>query len=84
MSRQIRWTPRARKDLRKLDQPIQRRIVAAIERLAQNAEGDVRRLKDVRPPEWRLRVGDWRLRFRLDPAGTAIKVIRVLRRDKAY
>ncbi len=84
MSWGIEWTPRARKDLRKLDRQVAARVVAAVERLARTGEGDVLRLTAVEPAEYRLRVGDWRVRFRLDHDRQVLIILRVLRRDKAY
>ena len=84
MSWQIVWTPRALKDARKLDPQIRERIVSAVERFASTGTGDVLQLEDVHPPEWRLRVGDWRVRFQKDPAGPSLLILRVLPRDKAY
>jgi mRNA-degrading endonuclease RelE of RelBE toxin-antitoxin system len=80
MRRQIVWSSRAAKDLGAGERDVARRIVAAAEKLAEG-EGDVRRLKDVDPPTYRLRVGDWRLLFRYE-RGT-ITILRVLPRDKA-
>ena len=34
--------------------------------------------------EWRLRVGDWRVRFQVDRTNHIIVVLRVLRRSQAY
>jgi mRNA-degrading endonuclease RelE of RelBE toxin-antitoxin system len=34
--------------------------------------------------EWRLRVGDWRVRFDRDDEAQAIVVLRVLPRGRAY
>jgi mRNA-degrading endonuclease RelE of RelBE toxin-antitoxin system len=84
MSWQIVWMPRALKEARKLDPHIRARVVAAIERFASTGAGDVLQLEDVHPPEWRLRVGDWRVRFQKDPAGPSLLILKVLRRDKAY
>lgn len=84
MSWQIVWMPRALKDTRKLDPQIRERVVAAVERFASTGSGDVLQLEDVQPPEWRLRVGDWRVRFQKDPAGPFLLILRVLPRDKAY
>jgi mRNA-degrading endonuclease RelE of RelBE toxin-antitoxin system len=36
------------------------------------------------PPEYRLRVGPWRVRFRVDRKAGALVVLRVLPRGKAY
>jgi mRNA interferase RelE/StbE len=75
---------RARKDLRKIDRPTRERILNAITRLAQGAElvGDVRRLSGS--DEYRLRVGDWRVRFQRDDRQRTIIVVRVLPRGRAY
>ncbi len=42
------------------------------------------RLKDAKPPEWRLRVGDLRVRFAYVEEDDVILVLRVLPRGKAY
>jgi mRNA-degrading endonuclease RelE of RelBE toxin-antitoxin system len=44
--------------------------------------GDVVRLAGTE--EWRLRVGDWRVRFERDPRARMIYVLRVLPRGRAY
>lgn len=84
MTRPVEWRPRATKDLEKLERPLRERIVSAIERLVESGEGDVRRLAASDPPEFRLRVGDWRVLFRSESAARTIVIIRVLPRDKAY
>ena len=81
MTRAILWSPRGRKDLDGLDREVNRRVRVAIERLAVG-DGDVRRLTGIDPPLFRLRAGDWRVLFRYDE--TAIFILRVLPRDKAY
>jgi mRNA interferase RelE/StbE len=75
-------TPPARRDLRRLDPPVRRRITDALDRfVADPFVGDVRRLN---PIEWRLRVGDWRVRFAFDDEHRVIVVLRVLPRGRAY
>jgi mRNA interferase RelE/StbE len=81
-----RWsytvTPPARRDLRRLDPPVRRRIVESLDRfVADPLGGDIRKLK---PLEWRLRVGDWRVRFSFDDERRLIVVLRVLPRGRAY
>jgi mRNA interferase RelE/StbE len=75
---------RARKDLRRIDPAVRKRILSAIERLAQGAEltGDVKRLRGS--SEYRLRVGDWRVRFERADRQLVITVVRVLPRGRAY
>ncbi len=78
------FAPRARRDLRRLDPPVQRRVVEALDRLTSDAPtGDIVRLAGVED-EWRLRVGDWRVRFTRDPETGLIQVLRVLPRGRAY
>jgi mRNA interferase RelE/StbE len=75
-------TPPARRDLRRLDPPVQRRITKALERFVEDPyAGDIRRLNTI---EWRLRVGDWRVRFSFDDEQRVIIVLRVLPRGRAY
>ncbi|MGH7458790.1 MAG: type II toxin-antitoxin system RelE family toxin [Longimicrobiaceae bacterium] len=80
----IQWRPRAVKDFDRLDARVQRRVATALERLAATKQGDVRKLTDTDPPEWRLRVGDWRVLFARDKAAGVLTVLRVLPRGKAY
>ena len=51
--------------------------------LADTERGDVARLTDARPPEWRLRVGDRRVFFRFHGDLREIHLLRVRRRDEA-
>jgi mRNA interferase RelE/StbE len=75
-------TPPARRDLRRLDPPVQRRVVEALDRLvADPLAADIRRLSTG---DWRLRVGDWRVRFTFDAERRLIVVLRVLPRGRAY
>lgn len=84
MSREIRWLSRAQRDLKKLDPPVRRRVIDAVKHFAQTGEGDVVRLVGTEPPEYRLRVGDWRVRFARDGEHHLIHVLRVMPRGKAY
>jgi mRNA interferase RelE/StbE len=81
---EIRWRPRALRDLERLDQVAQRRIVAAVERLAESGDGDVKKLQGLDPPEYRLRVGGWRVRFGRHDPERVLYVLRVLPRAEAY
>lgn len=80
----VAWTERALRDADRIDPKIRQRISAALDRYAADEHGDVVRLEAVNPPEWRLRVGDWRLRFRRDTEARTLYVLRVLPRGKAY
>jgi len=80
----VDWTDRARRDLQRLDQPMAQRTIRAVERLAATEQGDVTRLHGVVPPEWRLRVGDWRVRFQYAHEQRTLHILRVLPRGRAY
>jgi mRNA-degrading endonuclease RelE of RelBE toxin-antitoxin system len=55
-----------------------------VEAFASESKGDVLRLQDIVPPEYRLRVGKWRVRFHLDHGRRMMQIVHVLRRDEAY
>ena len=80
----VEFAPRARKDLLRLDRQVQRRVIEALDRLAagERLSGDVRRLAGS--TEYRLRVGDRRIRFELDGDRLLITVVRILPRGRAY
>lgn len=79
----LELTGRARRELRRLDAQVADRVVRALERLATTEEGDVARLHGVEN-EWRLRVGDWRVRLQYDYTTHTLRVLRVLPRGRAY
>ncbi len=82
MSLPVRWASRAAKERDDLTKEMRERVLAAIERFASTGQGDVKRLQNVRPPEFRLRVGDWRVRFGADASG--ILILRVAHRREVY
>jgi mRNA interferase RelE/StbE len=74
---------RAGRDFERLDPPVQRRIVSALDWLTGDPPaGDVVKLTNT--DEWRLRVGDWRVRFERDVETGIVNVLRVLPRGRAY
>ena len=84
MSLEIRWAASAEREANKLDPPVERRVVAALERYAATGYGDVVRLTNVEPPQYRLRVGGWRVRFTVDLRARVLYVLSVRPRGKAY
>jgi mRNA-degrading endonuclease RelE of RelBE toxin-antitoxin system len=55
------FSARAGRDFKRLDPPIQRRVVSALDRLTDDPPaGDIVKLANT--DEWRLRVGGWRVR----------------------
>ncbi len=65
-----------------LDKGIALRLKKAVERFAATGSGNVKKLQGIDPPEYRLRVGDYRVRF--DLAGEVVRVLRVRNRREAY
>ena len=82
MPKRVGWTDRAKADLRAIDQPTALRILQSISRYLESGNGDVKRLQTVEPPELRLRVGDYRVRFR--DLGDSIVVTAVQHRREVY
>ncbi len=81
----VEFTRNAQRDLRRLDPQIRQRVLAGIKGLRDNPpQGDVKRLAGVDPAEWRLRVGDWRVRFTIDGDQHQVVIKRVLPRGRAY
>jgi mRNA interferase RelE/StbE len=80
----VSFAKRADKDMERLDPPVRQRVSDGIERLAddEHSSSDVRKLKGS--DELRLRVGDWRVRFKRDTEKREIVVLRVLHRGRAY
>lgn len=81
MHYQIEFKPKAIKDLHKIPVNDRERIINKIEAMQDDLQGDVKRLTNF-TPEYRLRVGDYRILFEL--AEQTIIVYRVKHRSKAY
>ena len=73
MGKKIAWTDQGKSDLRAIDQIAALRILHTITRYLATGEGDVKRLQNVEPPE-----------FRLHDLGDAILVLAVKHRREAY
>ncbi|NCO36540.1 MAG: hypothetical protein AUJ92_04430 [Armatimonadetes bacterium CG2_30_59_28] len=69
--------------MRRLDPTDSKRVVQAVDRLATQKQGDVVRVKGV-IREWRLRVGDYRVRFTYDSAANRMIILYVRKREEAY
>jgi len=84
MSLEIRWSAIAEREARHLDPPVNRRIVTALENYAATSHGNIKRLTGYNPPQYRLRVGDWRVRFTVDWEAHVLYVLSVRPRGGAY
>lgn len=80
---QVEWTKPALNDVNRLDRRTRERILRAVERFSATGHGDVEKLKGSKD-EYRLRVGNWRILFRLLELERLIRIRRVLPRGSAY
>ena len=81
MKYDIQFKPRAVKDIEAFPFTIQTRILARIEKMSDNLSGNVKRLTDF-TPEYRLRVGEYRVLFEIE--GDKIVIYRIRHRREAY
>jgi len=80
--KEIEWSRESLDDLAALDKGVARRIKQAIERFAHTGSGDIKKLQGIDPPEFRLRVGDYRIRFHTH--GETLQILRVHNGKDAY
>ena len=81
MRYRIIYKEEAVRSLKRLSPEIARRILSKITRLEDGLAGNVKRLTNY-SPEYRLRVGDWRVLF--DVSDDAVIVQHVSHRSQAY
>jgi mRNA interferase RelE/StbE len=74
--------PRAVKDLRRIQKQDASRIADSLESLTDNLSGDVKRLTNF-TPEYRLRVGHYRVLFEVENENEIV-VYRIVHRREAY
>lgn len=77
----IEFRARALKDLKSIDPQNGKKIVEKVEGLKNNLSGDVKRLTNF-TPEYRLRVGVYRVLFEVE--GSRVVIYRVKHRQSAY
>jgi mRNA interferase RelE/StbE len=78
----VELKPRAIKDLKRMQKQDAFLIADALERLQSDMTGDIKKLTNF-TPEYRLRVGQFRVLFEIEN-GTRIIVYRVVHRREAY
>jgi len=83
MSRALERTLAAERDLRHLDSQVREHIRQAVYRFVGTGYGDIVKLQGA-VREWRLRMGDWRIRFTEDPSRHTITILPVRPRGEAY
>ncbi len=81
MEYKIKFKPRAIKDCKSIDRKVLKLIFSKIELLSNNLQGDVKKLTNF-TPEYRLRVGDYRVLFETEK--DQINIYRIMHRKKVY
>ena len=81
MKYQIEIRKRAEKDLSAIPKSDAQKIANAIFALEEGLVGDIKKLTNF-SPEYRLRVGDWRILFEVSKG--KITIYRILNRREAY
>ena len=81
MGKKVVWNEPARAQLRAVDRETALHILPAPARYVETGEGDVKRLQNIEPPEFRLRVGDYRVRFH--EQGDTLRITAVKHRREA-
>ncbi|MEL6581147.1 MAG: type II toxin-antitoxin system RelE/ParE family toxin [Cyanobacteria bacterium J06621_12] len=81
MKYQLKFKRQAIKDLKALSSEVKERILAKIVAMQDDLQGDVKKLTNF-TPEYRLRVGRYRILFKID--GDTLKIYRVKHRKDAY
>ena len=82
MAKRIIWSDEARADVRAIDQKTAYGLLRGLSRFALTESGDVKQLAGYDPAQFRLRLGDYRIRFR--KTRDSIQIVRVEHRSKAY
>jgi mRNA-degrading endonuclease RelE of RelBE toxin-antitoxin system len=82
MAKSIIWSDEARADVRAIDRSIALGLLEGLARFAFTESGDVKQLHGYDPPQFRLRLGDYRIRFR--NLGDSIEIVHVSHRKQAY
>ena len=80
----LSFTKHAQKDLAGLNASQRDRIIQALDQILINPEhAELRKIK-MKPGQWRLRVGDWRIILDIDLIGQVVHVLHIKHRREAY
>lgn len=84
MTYRIEWKPSARKELRRIDPPVRRRIISAVEALADDPRPSGAAAVAGSPGWLRIRVGGYRVIYSLDDGALVVLVLKVGTRGSIY
>lgn len=82
MAKKTAWTDQARADVRAMDRESAMTLLHGLARFVATGQGNLKRLHGIDPPELRLRLGDYRVRFY--DRGDTILILAVKYRREAY
>lgn len=80
----VEYDPTVVKEVRKLDKPVARRVVRAIDDLAVEPRPPGCRALTGYPGLWRIRVGDYRIVYTIKDTELVVLALRVAHRSTAY
>ncbi|OGP55841.1 MAG: plasmid stabilization protein [Deltaproteobacteria bacterium RBG_13_61_14] len=81
---QVTILPSALRALQRLDRPARERILAKIAHLSDNPRPAQSKLLKVGEPYYRLRVGDYRVIYKIDDEFLVVLVVRIGHRKEIY
>jgi mRNA interferase RelE/StbE len=82
MGKTVAWTAQGRADIRAIDRATALDVLHGLARFLETESGDVKRLQGIDPPEFRLRVGEYRVRYY--DHGSWTEILAVKHRKDAY
>lgn len=80
----VRYDPKALKELTKLDKPVARRILQAVDALAADPRPSGARPPVGYPDLWRVRIGDYRVIYTIREVELVVLVLRVAHHSRVY
>lgn len=80
----VHYDPKALKELTKLDKPVARRIVKAVDALYLDPRPSGARPLVGYPELWRIRVGDYRVVYTIRDAELVVLALRLAHRSVVY
>lgn len=80
----VEYDPKALKELAKLDKPVARRVIKAIDALSADPRPSGVRPLVGYPNLWRIRVGEYRVVYTIKDAELVVLALRVAHRSSVY
>jgi mRNA interferase RelE/StbE len=82
---EVRFQASAKKEIKRIPSEVLSRLKLAVMGLsAEPRPVQSRKLVNVSPETWRIRVGDWRVLYFIDDSQKIVEVVHVFHRREAY